>query len=88
MDFGSLLFFAVTALRMASSMSCCLLVQVAVLDPPGDPGLVALHADDHTAVHRDGQRLAPPMPPSPAVSAIVPARDPPNRLAAIAANVS
>ena len=34
-----------------------LLVEVAVLDPPGDPGLVALHADDHAAVHRDGQRL-------------------------------
>ena len=34
-----------------------LLVEVAVLDPPGDPGLVALDADDHAAVHRDGQRL-------------------------------
>ena len=31
---------------------------------------------------------APPMPPSPAVSVIVPASDPPNRLAATAANVS
>ena len=35
----------------------CLLVEVAVLDPPGDPGLVALHADDHAAVHGHGQRL-------------------------------
>ena len=34
-----------------------LLVEVAVLDPPGDPGLVAVHADGHAAVHRDGQRL-------------------------------
>jgi len=34
-----------------------LLVQVAVLDPPGDPGRVALDADDHAAVHRHGQRL-------------------------------
>ena len=31
---------------------------------------------------------APPMPPSPAVSVIVPASEPPNRLAATAANVS
>ena len=35
----------------------CLLIEVAVLDPAGDPGLVAVHADDHAAVHRDGQRL-------------------------------
>ena len=34
-----------------------LLVEVAVLDPPGDPGLVAVHADGHAAVHGDGQRL-------------------------------
>ena len=34
-----------------------LLVQVAELDPPGDPGLVALDADDHAAVHGHGQRL-------------------------------
>ena len=34
-----------------------LLIEVAVLDPAGDPGLVALHADDHAAVHRDRQRL-------------------------------
>ena len=34
-----------------------LLIEVAELDPPGDPGRVALHADDHAAVHRDGQRL-------------------------------
>ena len=34
-----------------------LLVEVAVLDPPGDPGLVALDADGHAAVHGDGQRL-------------------------------
>ena len=31
---------------------------------------------------------APPMPPRPAVRVIVPASDPPNRFAAIAANVS
>ena len=34
-----------------------LLVEVAVLDPPADPGLVAVHADGHAAVHGDGQRL-------------------------------
>ena len=34
-----------------------LLVQVTVLDPPGDPGLVAFDADDHAAVHGHGQRL-------------------------------
>ena len=34
-----------------------LLVQVAVLDPAGDPGLVALDADGHAAVHGHGQRL-------------------------------
>ena len=31
---------------------------------------------------------APPMPPRPAVSVIVPASEPPNRFSAIAANVS
>jgi hypothetical protein len=31
---------------------------------------------------------APPMPPSPAVSVMVPASEPPNRFAATAANVS
>jgi hypothetical protein len=36
-----------------------LLVQVAALDPAGDPGLVALDADDHAAVHGHGQRLRP-----------------------------
>ena len=34
-----------------------LLVEVAELDPAGDPGLVALDADDHAAVHGHGQRL-------------------------------
>jgi len=34
-----------------------LLVEVAVLDPPGDPGLVAVHADGDAAVHGDRQRL-------------------------------
>lgn len=32
-------------------------VQVAVLDPARDAGRVAVHADRHAAVHRDGQRL-------------------------------
>jgi len=34
-----------------------LLVQVAVLDPAGDPGGVAVHADGHAAVHGDRERL-------------------------------
>ena len=34
-----------------------LVVEVAVLDAAGDPGLVAVHADRHAAVHGDGQRL-------------------------------
>ena len=34
-----------------------LLVEVAELDAPGDPGLVALDADAHAAVHGHGQRL-------------------------------
>ena len=36
-----------------------LLIEVAVLDPPGDPGLVAVHADGPAAEHRRGQRLRP-----------------------------
>jgi len=34
-----------------------LLIEVAVLDPPGDPGLVAVHADDRAAVHGHRERL-------------------------------
>ncbi len=32
-------------------------VEVAVLDPAGDPGRVAVDADRHAAVHGDGERL-------------------------------
>ena len=35
-----------------------LLVEIAELDPAANPGLVALHADDHAAVHGHGQRLS------------------------------
>ena len=34
-------------------------VEVAVLDPPGDPGLVDVDADRHAVVHRHGERLGP-----------------------------
>ena len=65
-----------------------LLVEVAVLDPAGDAGLVDVDADRDPAVHRHGQRLGAPMPPSPAVTVSVPASVPPNLLSATAANVS
>ena len=57
MDSGWPLSLAAFARRNGVVDVFCLLVEVAELDPPGDPGLVALHADDHAAVHRDGQRL-------------------------------
>jgi hypothetical protein len=34
-----------------------LYVEIAVLEPPHDPGGIALHADDDSLVHRHGQRL-------------------------------
>ena len=54
---GSLLSRASVALLIASFDVLGLLVEVAELDAAGDPGLVALDADDHAAVHGHGQRL-------------------------------
>ena len=88
MDRGWPLSRAAVARLRASSRSSRLLVQVAELDPP--LMRVWSHSTQMTTppfiVTASG--WAPPMPPSPAVRAIVPRSVPPKRLAAIAAKVS
>ena len=59
-----------------------------MLDPPLDPGLVDSMQIATPSFMVTASGCAPPMPPSPAVSVIVPASVPPNRLSATAANVS
>ena len=88
MDSGWPLSLAATAFLMASSMSCACSSRY----PCSIRRVIRdwSHSTQMTTppfiVTASG--CAPPMPPSPAVSVIVPARDPPNRLAAMAAKVS
>jgi hypothetical protein len=59
-----------------------------VLDAAGDPGLVGVMQIATPSFMVTASGWAPPMPPSPAVRVMVPARVPLNFLAATAAKVS
>ncbi len=63
-------------------------VQVPVLDAALDGARIAVDADGDASFMVTARGWAPPMPPSPAVRVMVPARVPPNFLAATAAKVS
>ena len=79
---------AATATRDGVLEGVGLLVEVAVLDAAGDPRLVDSMQIATPSFMVTASGCAPPMPPSPAVSVIVPASVPPNCLSATAAKVS